>query len=192
MTVYLVRHTKPAVESGVCYGQSDVPLADSYHTELAAIQKIISGKAITHCFSSPLTRCLQLAQDLHARPVVDERLKELNFGDWEMHRWDDLDRRQVQAWGDHFVTEPCPNGESFTDLQQRVLSFWNEHYQSNAKNILVITHGGPIRTLIATLLRQPLEQAFSIDVPYGSVFSINPLSDGWNITPVTTHQTNAV
>ncbi|MFB9080950.1 histidine phosphatase family protein [Flavobacterium procerum] len=43
----------------------------------------------------------------------DERLKEKNFGDWEMRKWD-IFRRTTQSWMEDFVTIPVSNGESFS------------------------------------------------------------------------------
>lgn len=169
--IYLVRHTTPLIPAGLCYGQSDVPLAPSYASELTVIRQKLP-QHIDRCFSSPLTRCRQLAEDLFDGPVTsDDRLLELNFGKWEMRRWDELDQVAARHWGEHFVTTACPGGESFLDLQRRVLDFW-QTAQTTTQTTLIVTHGGAIRVILAHLQRLPLEQAFTIPVEYGQVIAL--------------------
>jgi alpha-ribazole phosphatase len=62
--VYLTRHTTPAIESGVCYGRSDIALADTAPREIAAVLEAIPDIAIV--YSSPAQRCLRLAQAVTA------------------------------------------------------------------------------------------------------------------------------
>ena len=54
-------------------------------------------------FSSPLTRCVQLAERLSDNVTTDARLLELDFGDWEGKRFDDIDVDVLQQWTDNFV-----------------------------------------------------------------------------------------
>jgi len=172
-TVYLLRHTALDIPAGVCYGQSEMPLAASYNQELAQVRRVLSTTTMDICFSSPLQRCRRLAEDLHPDVAIDDRLLELNFGDWEMVRWEDMDRTQAAFWGNHFVTQRCPGGESFADLHQRVMGFWNElAARPPAENILVVTHGGVIRSILAHARRLPLEAAFAENIPYGAVTAV--------------------
>ena len=41
MDIYLVRHTTPKIDKGICYGQSDLELADSYPEEFKAILDVV-------------------------------------------------------------------------------------------------------------------------------------------------------
>ena len=170
MIVWLVRHTTPNIAPGVCYGQSEVGLAASYQQELATLKATLAGRTFAACFSSPLQRCRQLAEDVGQKPIIDKRLMELNFGAWELKRWDAIDRTKAAYWGDHFVTEQCPGGESFTDLAQRATAFWQDlAVYASAKHVLVVTHGGVIRALLAQLRGLSLDRAFEIEVACGQV-----------------------
>jgi alpha-ribazole phosphatase len=122
-TIFLIRHTTPHVEKGICYGHTDVPVAPSFAIEANIIAKKMDGFEPQALFSSPLGRCAHLTRHLFAnhRPVFDERLKELNFGDWEMKRWDDIDQQQLDDWGRDFWSVAPPNGESFEELNRRVI-----------------------------------------------------------------------
>ena len=91
MKITLIRHTRVAVETGICYGWSDVGVAPSFETEASRVKENISNEQFDIVYSSPLSRCRKLAAfcGFH-EPILDDRLKELNFGEWEMKKWDDL------------------------------------------------------------------------------------------------------
>ncbi|MFA8436630.1 MAG: alpha-ribazole phosphatase [Marinifilaceae bacterium] len=162
MEVYLIRHTSVDVEKGVCYGQKDVALAESYPEELATVKEKINGIEFDALYSSPLTRCKQLAGDLFDAEVqYDDRLMELNFGDWEGKEWDEIKDPAFPKWMDDFVNRKCTNGESFVILQTRVLEFWNELKEKGHEKVAVVTHGGVIRTLQALKNGIKLEEAFN-------------------------------
>jgi len=171
--IYLIRHTAPDVAKGVCYGQSDVGLADSYSAELADIRAKLPDD-IALCYSSPLQRCLRLANDLFPSKIsTDKRLQELDFGDWELKKWNDLGQSGID-WGNNFVTYRPPNGETVLELHHRVLQFWQELITKNgSNNFAIITHAGVIRVILAYQKGLPLEQAYDISVTYGQVISIN-------------------
>lgn len=85
MEIYLIRHTTPAVEKGVCYGQSDLDVTDSFIAEAMAIKPHLP-EHIEQVHSSPLQRCSKLAQYLfpmHAHTHHDD-LMEINCGHWEL------------------------------------------------------------------------------------------------------------
>ena len=83
MIVYLIRHTSVAVPKGSAYGFTDVPLNPTFETEAAVTLNQLSGLHFDEVFCSPLTRCVKLASFCgYPQAIRDERLKELNFGDW--------------------------------------------------------------------------------------------------------------
>ena len=61
MEIYLVRHTSVDVPAGYAYGQTDVPLRPSFEDEAEAVKKTLSGHIFDKVWSSPLTRCVRLA-----------------------------------------------------------------------------------------------------------------------------------
>ena len=78
-------------------------------------------------YSSPLSRCLRLAQGLQAagfaEPVVDARLREMDFGRWEGRGWSEVPRDQIDAWRDDIVRYVPPGGESLASLAERGNAF---------------------------------------------------------------------
>jgi alpha-ribazole phosphatase len=174
MEIYIIRHTRVNVAPNICYGQSDVSLADSFAAEAAEVRKKLpplNGKTII--YSSPLSRCRKLAEELHQGTIqFDPRLMELQFGDWELKRWDEIPAIHLKTWAEDFVKLCCPGGESFQDLFKRTAAFWEDLCRQQAESVCVITHGGLIRALFAYLLQIPPEHAMRIDVDYGSVSKI--------------------
>lgn len=173
MEVYLIRHTTPDIAAGRCYGQSDIPLKPTFPEEMKTVRKALPA-AVEVIYSSPLSRCAMLAKALHpAELVLDPRLMELDFGDWELQYWDNLPQEALNEWMEDFVHNSPPGGESMVELQNRVLAWWRELIFTNSKSVAVVTHAGVIRVLKAYLDDIPLQDAFSkIKVDYGAVISL--------------------
>ncbi|MDR0745612.1 MAG: alpha-ribazole phosphatase [Mediterranea sp.] len=173
MKVKLIRHTSVDVPKGVCYGQTDVPLKDTFPEEAAATRKRITGEDLDRVFTSPLSRCTKLA-DYCGYPdaIRDDRLKELNFGAWEMQWFDRITDPRIQEWFDDFLNVPATGGESLMMQFQRVSSFLDEMKQRNYKHIAVFAHGGVLACaqVYAGLLKP--EDIFCSIPPYGAVVQI--------------------
>ena len=174
MNIYLIRHTLPNVLPGICYGQADLELADSFAAELQSIQAKLAHITSPVLVSSPLRRCSILAESLAQHfdtPVVnkDVRLMELNFGDWELKRWADIPQGVLSEWSDTHIRQAPPNGESYVELHARVKEFFVELTSKQHEHVLVFTHAGVIRALVAEISGMPLTAAANIQVDYGSV-----------------------
>ena len=183
MTVYLVRHTSVANDRKLCYGQSEVRLAASFGEE-AAVVSVKLPAVIDVCISSPLTRCLRLAayvcESRGLEFTTDNALKELNFGAWEQKPWDSIGEEAVSGWAKDFVNNPCPGGESFAMLDERVRRFWTalgQQYGGDDENVVLITHGGVIRSMLSYLGKAPLDKAFTFEVEPGDVVRVS--ADGY-------------
>jgi alpha-ribazole phosphatase len=142
MKVYFIRHTSVAVPKGICYGQTDVPLNTSFEEEACAVKERLGTLSPEAVFSSPLSRCTRLAHFCGFNDVIlDERLKELDFGDWEGRGWDDID---MSVWTTDWINPPVPGGESFTGIYKRVASFLDKLKKETFNTVLIFTHGGVI------------------------------------------------
>jgi alpha-ribazole phosphatase len=176
MDVYLIRHTRVALDSGICYGQREVELAPEFDQQLAELKQQLPETFDT-VYSSPLLRCTRLADHFSASIERDNRLQEYNFGDWEMRPWDDIDADALNVWMQDFVQQPPPGGETLVEMFERVSQFMNElrqspHQQPDHQQILISTHAGVMRCVWAYLLQIPLSQIFKVNVGYGKVLHI--------------------
>ena len=172
MQVYVIRHTKVNISSSVCYGQTDVELASSFQTEKEQIHALIDEE-FDIIFSSPLSRCKILAESFSEEIILDDRLKEFNFGDWEMQSWKDIPSDEINPWYADFVTTKTPNGESMEEMFFRLTQFMDELRNQSHKKVLIVAHGGIIRLLWCYLVQIPIKNAFKIPVDYGEVFQFN-------------------
>ena len=179
MKLTLVRHTSLDIAPSICYGQSDVAVSANFENERMALQKKLAAFEFDAIYASPLKRCHQLAQALCADELfghasenikLDARLKELHFGDWEMSPWDAIPREKFDIWADDYANLAPPNGETFSELHARAKSFVEDvSSHSQGKSILVVTHGGFIRALIAEVLQMPLKRLFRLTIDHASV-----------------------
>lgn len=178
MEIYLIRHTTPDIEKGICYGQSDLGLVENYTQEFESISKKIPSTKNCKVFSSPLKRCMLLAKHFSNTISFDDRLKELNFGDWELKSWNDIPEKDINPWMKDFVNVVVPNGESYTQLASRVSSCFKDILNSkNEETIIIVSHAGPIRAYLAQLLNIDLKDSFNIKINYGDVFHLKKEND---------------
>lgn len=167
MEIYIIRHTAVGVPRGICYGQTDVPLKDTFKAEAEAVKRNLSKYCFDAVYSSPLSRCRRLADYCgYSDALLDSRLKELNFGDWEMGKWHELD---MSIWEKDWVCVPTPNGESFEQLYERLAHFLEELKQKTYERVAVFAHGGIIGAAKSYFGQQDLIYAFDNVVDYGSI-----------------------
>ncbi len=174
MDLILIRHTKTDAKEGVCYGHTNVRLAPSFAKEKKSIQKKLPHGGFDAIYSSPLSRCKKLAKDLFPNKeiIFDERLKELNFGDWEGFDWDDISSsEEAEAFFNDYINTTCPGGESYQDMLQRVSEFYNEIKEKHQK-VIIVSHGGPIRALLCIIEKITPKEAFERKVEYGEVIKV--------------------
>ncbi|WP_028221195.1 alpha-ribazole phosphatase [Paraburkholderia oxyphila] len=164
MDLVLIRHPAVAVEAGVCYGKTDVPLAaaaDAGAASIAARLAALGARAPQRIETSPLTRCASVARllgQMHGgvAPIEDARLEEMDFGAWEMQRWDAIERAQIDAWAADFEHARAHQGESVAQFDARV-SAWFDALDTDAHGSLwTVAHAGVMRAITARALGLPL------------------------------------
>ncbi len=205
-TIYLIRHTTPAVEKGICYGQSDLDVADDFLSEASIIlqclkkdtggnlgeDKIERTGLIGQVYSSPLQRCRKLAAHLFPDSAISEagELKEIHCGLWEMRPWDHIPREETDPWMKDFVNVRIPGGESYLDLYDRVIPWFSGIVEkagiaTNAETtgiaetapIAIFTHGGVIRSILSHITGTPLIASFKVfSLHYGCIIRITRLT----------------
>ncbi|MEO0607116.1 MAG: alpha-ribazole phosphatase [Pseudomonadota bacterium] len=146
----MLRHTRPKIADGICYGQTDLDLTEPFEQEAEAVA--IALPEIQQIFSSPLQRCRRLADYIAAKRrlsvTLDDRLAELNFGAWEGQAWDQIHRPDLEAWADDFY-HACPHGgEAVADLKRRVDDAVRA-VRPHSGNTLLVTHAGVVRAAFA-------------------------------------------
>lgn len=170
----LVRHTSVAVEPGVCYGRTDVPLLeDIFPIQAESVSLSLAGQEFERVFTSPLSRCMRLARACgYPDAEPDPRLAEMDFGEWEMQRWDHITDPRLSEWYADWLHVSPTGGESFLDQQRRLAGFISDLRGSGCRRALVFTHGGIIMQAMLLARTATLETIFSQQPPYASVTNI--------------------
>ena len=147
----------------------------NFDDELNLLKQKLAHVQFDAVYSSPLQRCTKLAHALAVGDLqLDPRLKELDFGDWELLPWDNIPREVFDVWANDYAHLAPPNGESFSQLHGRVTNFVSEvSSHSQGKNIAIVTHGGVIRAMLAEVLDMPLKGLFRIAIDHASVTQIS-------------------
>ncbi|MPQ86911.1 alpha-ribazole phosphatase family protein [Pseudomonas sp. MAFF 730085] len=136
--------------------------------------------------SSPLQRCARFAEELGARlsvPVsVEKALQELHFGAWEGQSAAALMQTDAEGlglfWADPYSFTP-PEGEPVSDFAARVLGAVSRLHQAYAgERVLLISHGGVMRLLLAQARGLPREQLLNVEVSHGALFSLHVAAGG--------------
>lgn len=160
MRLLLVRHPRPAIAPGLCYGSTDVAAlpADTQRIHAALCAAGLPGSLPV--YASPLRRCADLARLLAGDAVTyDARLAEMDFGSWELRSWDDIGRSEVDAWNADLLHYRPGGGENVLQVAQRVAAFDASLRAAGHAEALVVCHAGTIRLLAALRDSVPLEQA---------------------------------
>ena len=176
MECYLIRHTAPEVAAGTCYGRLDLPLAANFSQHAATLTKFVHNIQPDTVYSSPAQRCLKLAEQFQPQPLIEPNWQEFNFGDWEGRLWRDIDRDDIARWDRDLVTHQVPNGDSLALFHQRVDRAWRaliEREQHQSKKIVIVTHAGVIRSMVAAVLGIALEKSVLIGLDYGSITKVS-------------------
>jgi alpha-ribazole phosphatase len=175
--IYLIRHTTPAVGKGICYGQTDLDVTESFMDEAAIIRQHLPS-FFSWVHSSPLRRCAQLAEYLFPEHAVKlhPALMEIHCGEWEMRSWDEIPKEEVDPWMKDFVQIRIPGGESYEDLHRRVTKTFmdiRDDAGGNKAPVAIVAHGGVIRSILSHITGTALIDSFkAFSLHYGCVIRV--------------------
>lgn len=119
--------------------------------------------------SSHLRRARRLAEALTENPRIDERLAEIDFGGWEGKRWDDIERKEIDAWAADVSGFTPPRGESVACLQRRAIDF---AHSLDYSRVALVSHAGVLRALAGHWQRLPFAEWSQLTFDFGSITPI--------------------
>lgn len=149
MALWIVRHAKPLIDAGICYGALDME-ADASATlaSATALAEVLPNGLRVDV--SPLRRCQQLQvalQSLRTDLVftLEPRLAEMHFGVWEGIAWNCIDPQAMSAWTDDFGNHRFGGVESTNSVLERVAQVWDQTVLNRTQDHVWITHAGVAR-----------------------------------------------
>lgn len=174
-TLYLVRHGDPRQDQVKRYlGQTDLPLNTVGKAQIRALQKALSAVDFARIYSSDLRRCLQTARILSGPLGKSIRtvpaLREIDLGEWDGQPVASIRERfpeEYQRRGRELVDFCPPGGESFRDLQARVIPAFFEIIRRPRGTMLLVAHAGVNRTILCHVLGMPLNELFQVPQDFG-------------------------
>lgn len=174
MKLVLIRHTSVDVPKGVCYGQTDVALNSTFEEEAKIVKEKLSGYKFDKVYSSPLTRANRLAEFCgYPDAIKDSRLQEINFGEWEMKAYYEIDEKELKNWFADFIHTVPPGGESVMDQQNRFLDFIKDLQKNpELETVAIFTHGGILINGLVVFGGKSFSEVYSDIPPYGSIVEI--------------------
>ena len=175
MELILVRHGDVDTPAGLCLGQTDLPLSAAGFGAVQQLAATWPGRAPRFLFTSDLKRAQQAASIFAAKfacePLVDARLREVDLGQWDGRRWEDVmrsDMARYEHWANNWVIQEAPGGESFADVIRRTGAWFAALLASTGDNdtVLAVAHAGSIRALLCHALGLPPARALALTVEH--------------------------
>jgi alpha-ribazole phosphatase len=179
----MLRHGETELGGGL-RGSLDDALTEKGWAQMRAA--VVAGGPWDRLVSSPLQRCARFAVELGEQlnlPVhLDKDLQELHFGAWEGQSAAALMETDAEAlglfWADPYSFTP-PQGEPVSDFAARVLGAVARLHQAYAgERVLLISHGGVMRLLLAQARGLPREQLLNVEVAHAALFALSVEADG--------------
>ena len=172
--IVLVRHGETeANRAGLLLGRSDPPLTTRGVRQAAALARVLARRPVSRLLTSPLTRAVQTAEAIGeatgTSPVVEPRLAELDYGDWDGRPLADLPADVAARWRADPTFAP-PGGESLVELRDRVAPCAAELIDRAAEETVVaVSHVSPIKATILVALGLPDELAWRLRLDLASI-----------------------
>jgi broad specificity phosphatase PhoE len=166
-------------------GRTDIALTADGEANATRIGKRLDGIAFDRVWSSPLSRARRTAElaGFADRAMIDARLAEIDFGDYEGKTSQDI-RAQRPGWT--YMLDGCPGGETVDQVGVRVDAFLHE-VRPLPGTCLLFAHSVVLRILTARYLGMPPQAArhFMMSPAAISVLGYDPVDDApaiaiWN------------
>lgn len=183
----MIRHAETdAASRGLLVGSSDVDAGEAGLRKLERFREVLAPFSPGEWYSSPMKRAMQTAATivencgLDCEIRVDGRLREIDFGHWEMKSIAEISLAEpdlLDSWAeyDNFV---FPEGEAVELFLRRVADVLSAFRRLPAREIAVVTHGGVVRTMICLALGQSTKNYLLYNVQPGSLTVLDMYSEG--------------
>ena len=195
--LYFIRHGETVWNTeGRYQGQTDTQLSPTGDHQAQQVAHRLSSDLIQRIYSSDLERAYKtavaIAQPHRLRVITDARLREYCFGEWEglkrseiRQKFPVLFKKRYEDTGNTRI----PGGELPSEVQERVMEFVHSVVrQWPTGNMAIVSHGGVLRMLLATILQMDISQAFRFKMGNTGVsrlkYTVDPSHINWEATTI--------
>ncbi len=182
MKIYFVRHSEVIEPYQGCYnGHIDIPLSQKGKEDAKKLAQHLGSIPFEKVFCSDLRRCketLEAFMPLKAHVVYTPRLREKSWGRHEGKRFEEIEAEGI-VYESFSQWINALDGEDVSHYMNRLWEYFqDEILTQKARNILVVTHAGVIKSLIARHEGMGLDETFGIALPY-SGYVVYDKKDGF-------------
>lgn len=176
--IYLIRHGETANAGQVCFnGHFDVDVSSAGREQFRSISKSLKKLPIKTVYSSDLQRtriCAEIVSEPHGlKPIAFPELRELSFGEWEGMSVSEVNEKHPNQLNErlkNIETFSVEGGETFLQLQQRVIPKFKDIVAGHPdETIVIVAHGGVNRIILGHVLGIPMGNIFRIQQEYGAI-----------------------
>ncbi len=168
--VYLCRHGESEYNAKkIIQGHIDTDLTPKGIVQARLAGEELKRFPIEKIYTSDLRRAYRTAyvigDILGIEPVIDERLREMHFGQWEGLAYEFIYKNHpedFQNWLKNPVACPLPYQEDIKEFENRIISFLEDLKKDNSDNILIVAHGGSIQGIICLACDLGLEHIWGL------------------------------
>jgi probable phosphoglycerate mutase len=178
--IAFVRHGQTEINrDGRLQGRIDVPLSDLGREHARALGVAFATEKVTRLLSSPLQRARATAAEIAkvsgCEVEVDDRLVELDYGDWDGMSMGDIPAGEWQQWRLDRAFTP-PGGESLVAVTARVASFCEEFVA--APGVVAVSHVSPIKAGVCIALGTDERVTWRMQLSLASISRVDARADG--------------
>lgn len=157
-------------------GRTDIALNRKGEKQAKLISSYLRNKNISAIYSSDLIRAYQtasiIAKQHSLKMKKDKGLREIDFGSWEGMTFNQIQKKYpklARKYLSDSLNTKIPGGESFLKFRKRVNKTLKKILIQEKSTIVIISHAGPNRIIICSLLRLPLSYFWQIKQDIGAV-----------------------
>jgi alpha-ribazole phosphatase len=184
--IVLIRHGEPSEKiHGYCYGKLDVGLSEIGREQIKKAANFVKHLNLSAIYASPRVRATEsasiIAKDCETFYSINEHFCEIDFGDFEGLAYTEIEQKfpaEFKIWMETPTEAKFPNGESFTEMQARVLQVISELKDKHrGEQIAIVSHGGVNRIILAHYLNVANKDIFRLEQTYANVNIIDFYDD---------------
>ena len=173
-----MRHAEPVgVDQQKRYlGQLDPDLSPVGIRQAEKLRQAFSLVPIEAVFTSDLMRAvhtaLLTAENHHCQPARVREFREISLGEWEGRTFQEIQAQHHEEYerrGQDIAYYRTPGGESFADVQKRVIPAFTAVVEKMKGDLLIVAHASVNRVILCHLMQRPLRELFSIPQDYAKV-----------------------
>lgn len=188
MNIYLLRHGETEENKNkFYYGKLDVSLNENGKIQAKKVKEFLREINFDIVYTSERSRTKETAGLVvggkYDKFVVDKRINEMDFGDFEGKGYIEIQKqypKEYETWNNNWKEFSPPGGESYMNFYKRVREFMEQLLKQDNENVLIVTHGGIIRTIFCYVLGGKLDNFWKfsshncdlslIKYEYGNIF----------------------